>query len=232
MDAKRLTRVISAIGSSGQLDSATYMEQACAAGLTLLGMSGSGLTLMADQSQVGAVWASDTRAQQVEDLQFTLGEGPALDAFRLGTPALEPRLADPLVRWQFFGPAAVDLGVAAAFSFPLQIGFIRLGALNLFRDTAGFLSDDELADALVLADVVTQDIVDLQSEGGLGSSVAGYSGRQSRVHQATGMVAAQIDSDMAGALARIRAYAFANDTSIFLVAERIVSRHLRLEGAP
>ncbi|MEX2587439.1 MAG: ANTAR domain-containing protein [Actinomycetota bacterium] len=230
MDANRLSRIISAIGSSENLDSETYVAQVCRASLELLAMSGTGLTLMSDQTEVGAVWASDPEALRVEDLQLSLGEGPALDAFRWAAPALEPDLASASVRWPFFGPAAVGLGVAAVFSFPLQVGVIRLGALNLFRGTSGFLSREELADALVLADVVTQDIIDLQAEGGLHVTVAQSLGRRTHVHQATGIVAAQTGSDMAGALARIRAYAFANEISIFDVADQLIARRLKLDG--
>lgn len=230
MDANRLTRIIRAIGGSGDLDPESYMERVCSAGVELLNMSGTGLTLMTRNAELGAVSASDKGAQVIEDLQFTLGEGPALDAFRLGTPALEPNMADAPVRWPFFGPAALELGVLAVFSFPLQMGVIRLGCFDLFRDRPGFLTEDELADALLLADLVTEDIVDLQAEGGLRSTAADHLGRRARVYEATGMVAAQIDSDMASALARLRAHAFASEISIFEVAEQVIARSLRLSA--
>lgn len=36
----------------------------------------------------------------IEDLQYTLGEGPCVDAYRLDMAVLEPDLADPVVpRW-------------------------------------------------------------------------------------------------------------------------------------
>jgi hypothetical protein len=231
LDADRLARIIEAIGPSGEPDPATYPQRVCDAGVDLLGVSGAGLTLMT-KTQLGAVWASGDLAQAVEDLQFTLGEGPALDAYRLGAPALEPYLADASSRWPFFCPQAIDLGVRAVFSFPLQMGVIRLGALNLVRDGPGFLSSDELADALVLADVATQDIIDFQAQGATHWPLSDRLGQRARVHQATGMVAVQTSSDMASALACIRAYAFANETSIFEVADRVIARRLRLTVTP
>jgi hypothetical protein len=216
-----------AISLSGRPDAATYPQHVCAAGVELLGVSGAGLTLMA-KTQLGAVWASDKSSQAVEDLQFALGEGPALDAFHLGAPAIEPDLATAPARWPFFGPRALDLGVRAVFSFPLQMGVIRLGALNLFRGSPGLLSVDQLGDSLVLADVATGDIIDLQEEGAIRWSRSDRLGQRARVHQATGMVAVQIDSDMGAALARIRAYAFANELSIFEVADQVIDRRLRL----
>ena len=226
MDSDRLARINDAIGSRVGSDPVTYPQQVCAAAADLLGVSGAGLTLM-NKFELGAVWASDTATRRVEDLQFALGEGPALDAFSWGAPALEPSLAASS-RWPFFGPQALGLGVEAVFSLPLQVGVICLGAVNLSRDCPGFLSRDELADALVLADVVTGDLIDLQAQGMLNWAPSDHLGQRARVHQATGMVSVQIGADMTAALARIRAYAFANEISIFKVADMVLARTLRL----
>ena len=226
MDRDRLARIADAIGSRVGPDPETYPQQVCAAAADLLGVSGAGLTLMT-KSVLGAVWASDTVSRTVEDLQFALGEGPALDAFRWGAPALEPLLAGSS-RWPFFGPHVLALGVEAIFSLPLQVGVICLGTVNLLRDCPGFLSRDELADALVLADVVTGDLIDLQAQGMLHLAPSDYQGQRARVHQATGMVSVQIAADMTSALARIRAYAFSNEISIFAVADMVLARTLRL----
>jgi hypothetical protein len=226
MDRDRLARIVDAIGSRLGPDPATYPQRVCAAAADLLGMSGAGLTLMTE-SILAAVWASDAASRTVEDLQFALGEGPALDAFDGGAPALEPSLAASS-RWPFFGPQALALGVEAVFSLPLQVGVICLGTVNLFRDSPGFLSRDELADALVLADVVTGDLIDLQAQGMLQWAPSDHLGQRARVHQATGMVSVQIGADMISALARIRAYAFANEISIFRVADMVLDRTLRL----
>jgi hypothetical protein len=223
----RLARIVDAISLDGGSDPATYPQRVCTAGVELLGVSGAGLTLMT-RNGLGAVWASDGACLAAEDLQFALGEGPALDAFRSAAPALEPSLADAEARWPFFAPAALGLGFQAAFSFPLQMGVICLGGLNLFRDSPGFPSDGELADALVLADVVTEDLIDLQALGELRWGPSDHLGQRARVHQATGMVSVQIDSDMSTAMASIRAYAFANEISIFEVADQVLDRTLRL----
>jgi hypothetical protein len=227
VDSDRVARIVVAIGPGVESDPAPYPERVCAAGVELLGMSGAGLTLMT-RTGLGAVWASDEACRKVEDLQFALGEGPALDAFRFAVPALEPSLADATDRWPFFGPQALILGVEAVFSFPLQVGVICLGAVNLIRDRPGFPSSDELADALVLADVVTEDLIDLQAQGALHWGPSDHLAQRARVHQATGMVSVQIDTDMATALASIRAYAYSNDISIFDVADKVLARTLRL----
>ena len=231
MDLDRLARIVDAIGADADpgRDPATYPQRVCAAGVDLLRVTGVGLTLMGE-TQLGAVWASDAASLAVVNLQFALGEGPALDAFRFESPALEPSLASAPDRWPFFGPQALALGFGAVFSFPLQVGVVCLGAVNLFRHCPGFLSPEELADALVLTDVVTEDLLDLQDQGALHWAPSDHLGQRARVHQASGMVSVQIGSDMGTALARIRAHAFANEISVFEVADQVLSRTLRLNS--
>jgi hypothetical protein len=47
------------------------------------------------------------------------------------------------------------------------------------------------------------------------------------VHQASGMVAAQLGVSIGEALIRLRAYAFAHDRSLTAVADDVVARELR-----
>lgn len=54
-------------------------------------------------------------------------------------------------------------GVRAIFGFPRRVGAVRLGALNLYRDSPGDLTDDQHAFALVLADVAAEAILLLQA---------------------------------------------------------------------
>ena len=83
---------------------------------------------------------------------------------------LEPDLAHPgTPRWLAFSPPAVEAGVRAVFGFPLQVGAVRLGALNLYRDWSGRLSDDQHIGALVMAGVAAQAILVLQANARPGS---------------------------------------------------------------
>ena len=51
-----------------------------------LPVSGVGLALMTDDGPAGTVAVSDGGALQLEELQFTLGHGPCVDASRTGSP--------------------------------------------------------------------------------------------------------------------------------------------------
>ncbi len=100
----------------------------------------------------------------------------------------------------------------AIFGFPIGLGSARLGALNLYMDKAGPLTDDQHADALVMAEVAAQAVLAMQTEG-TGDVLAAQLEQGSNfhyvVHQASGMVSAQLEVSVAQALVRLRAHAFA-----------------------
>jgi len=199
-------------------------------------MTGAGIMLMTGDTQQGSVCSSNAVSALIEELQYTLGEGPCVDAHMQDRPVLESDLADPAVtRWFAFTPPAVAAGARAVFGFPLQVGGVRLGALNLYRDQPGPIDDDQYANALVLAGVAAQAVLAMQahaSPGALSSELEEGANFRFVVHQASGMVAAQLGVSVGEALARIRAYAFGNDVLLTDVAEAIVARELRINDRP
>ena len=113
--------------------------------------------LMSGDIPRGSLSSTDNVSQLIEELQYTLGEGPCVDAYRQDGVVVEPDLAEPVARrWPAFTPPALKAGVRAVFGFPLRVGMVRLGALNLYRDRPGLLNDGQHADALVVADVTAR----------------------------------------------------------------------------
>jgi len=228
--AAGLRVLLDAAGSAGR-DPARGL---CAVCVDVLPITGAGLSLITDSGHVGTVAASSPVTARVDELQFTLGEGPCVEAFQLGGPVLEPDLnAATAARWPGFAPAAIKAGVRAAFAFPLQVGAFRLGALNLFRDSEGSLTAEEIADALLLADAATRILLDLEAESATGEVPAELDDPamwQVEVHQATGMIMAQLNVRVDEAFVRLRAHAYATDRPLGEVARDVVARRLRLDG--
>ena len=164
--------------------------------------------LMGDTGQATSLGASDELAATLEELQFTLGEGPGFDAHASGMPSLAPRLGDPVShRWPTFAPAASDLGVGAAFGFPLRVGAIRLGALDLYRPRSGELSAEQARDAVMAAAVVTDAVLALHAGSRpdlLPQAIEPGQLLRAEVHQAAGMVSEQLGISVADALVRFR----------------------------
>ena len=107
-------------------------------------------------------------------------------------------------------------------------------ALNLCCDHAGPLSDDQHADALVMADIAAQVVLVLQADAPpeeLAAALRAGADFHYVVHQAAGMVAAQLEVSVREALVRLRAYAFGHDRSLTDVARDVVDRKLRFDAA-
>lgn len=209
----------------------TLPELLCAACLDALPVSGVGLALMTDTRHEGVVAATDGPARIMEGLQYTLGEGPCVDASREGRPVLQPDLAQTGPgRWPIFGPAMLDAGIAAIFALPLHVGAIRLGVLDLYGDTSGGLDDEQLAVALAFADAAVIVLLHLQNQvrpgDGLHPDLIDSSGWQSEIHQSTGFIAVQAAVGLAEALLILRARAFADNRPIVDVARDVLARKL------
>lgn len=179
-------------------------------------------------------WGTETVTVGLENQQFTLGEGPGIDAARAGVPVLVPDLAAAAARWPAFAPAAADLGVRAVFAFPLRIGVISVGTLLAQRTTSGPLVGGRLTDALALADAVTTMLLHRQSDEAdqadhLPPDWAQPVIYRAEVHQATGMISVQLGVSMAEALARLRAHAWSNGHILADVAADVVARRLRFD---
>ena len=203
----------------------------CRVSAEVTGMSGAGLMLLTGDVPSISLCTSDTVSARLAQLQFDLGEGPGIEASRLDRPVLEPDLADPETsRWPAFTGPALEAGARAVFGFPLQVGAVRLGALDLHRDSTGPLGVEQHADALAMADVAAQAVLFLQSEappGALAAELEVGADLHYVVHQAAGMVAAQLEITVGQALVRLRAHAFGNDRPLTEIARAVVERTLR-----
>jgi hypothetical protein len=206
----------------------------CEVSAEVTGMTGAGIMLMSGDAPRGSLCTTDAVSALIEQLQYALGEGPCVDAYQLQRPVLESDLADPTTpRWPAFSGPAIEGGVRAVFGFPLQLGSVRLGALNLYCDVPGSLTVEQQADALVMADVVSRAVLVLQANAPpreLAAELEATADFQYVVHQAAGMVAAQLDVTVGEALIRLRGYAFGNSRPIAEVARDVVARTLRFDA--
>ncbi|WP_318306581.1 GAF and ANTAR domain-containing protein [Amycolatopsis solani] len=196
-----------------------------------LGVEGAAITVRTASRVQDLAAASDDWTAALEELQYTVGEGPGVEAFETGGPVLVEDLRADHDRWPGLTDSALPSGVAAAFAFPMQAGAIRLGTLSLYRRQTGELSADELADALVLADLATTALL-TDSSGAEPASAEAHEGYYDDVNVATGMLATELRVSLEDALLRLRAHAFSNHLPLTEVARAIVLRQLRLDAPP
>ena len=135
----------------------------------VLPITAAGVTLISPDADPRYVAASDASALRFEELQTELGEGPCLAAYHTGEAVSVADLSDD-PRFPSFAPRALEAGLAAVFTFPLRSGNAQLGALDLYRDTAGPLDAAAMVAAQTLADVAAAYLLNAQARADLRES--------------------------------------------------------------
>ncbi len=222
MASRRVAEILRAAWAESP-DGSGLPASLTAACVRSLPVSGVGMALMTDEGPAGIIAATDGAAMELEELQFTLGEGPCVDASQTGRPVLQPDFPRTAPRrWPAFAGGALEAGVRALFAFPLRVGAIRVGVLDLYRDRVGPLSADDLTEALSFADAATLVLLNAQAGYPVLVPVPVLDDR-AEVHQATGVVSVQAGVGLAEALVLLRARAFADQRPIGDLARDVLA---------
>jgi len=208
------------------------LKRLCRAAVHNLGVMGVAVSLVSDAGSVGVVAGADERSVSIDELQFTLGEGPNHDAFALRRPVLTPDLQSREgQKWPGYSAAAQEVGVRAVFAFPLHIGAAAFGVLTVYVGRAGPLDYQQLTMALTFTEIATEVLLDEHSsteDGRLHLGLETVLNYHAEIYQAQGVVMVELGVSLADALVRMRANAFANNQSLAELAKGILSGHVDL----
>ena len=222
------------------------LARLCHAAVDDLRMSGAVVGLMTavggggEESGTIAAASSD-RARAVDELEFSLGEGPAREAFLSSRVILTPDLERAFDRWPGYVPAALDAGVRATFAFPLLVGAARFGVLHLHSAQTRSLSQQEIATSLLMTELATEVVLDalapvLEPPETHDVPLLGDADRRAQIYQAQGMVMVDLGIGLPEALARMRAQAFASGQDLADLAADILAGRAHVQpdtdGAP
>jgi hypothetical protein len=204
-------------------DAALPLEtRLCHAYLAIMGGRGAALTVAYTRPERVTLCTTDDIAARLEDLQDVLGEGPGPTAYASGE-IVAVDLCGETARWPLFTEAARKIpGTSALYAVPMRPwsdGVI--GVLTIHQDSIELPGREQaqfLANAIGAA-LVKDPPVESDLRKGPWSA-------RSQVHQATGMVVAQLRIGPEDALALLRAHAFSHDTTLAAVAEQVTSRQL------
>jgi GAF domain-containing protein len=124
-------------GKLGLLDLLTQV--ATFAARAIPGADGAGLTLIeADRSDT--IVKSEQFVHEVDDIQYSLGEGPCISAAATGRTMRSGSLGqDP--RWPRFGSRVASLGVHSVLSLPLLTPDGVVGAMNVYAHAPDAFDD-------------------------------------------------------------------------------------------
>jgi hypothetical protein len=220
-----LRKAVAAPGSS-------IAQQLCSLSLDSQ-IDGAAILLAGDGSPSGIAATSGPLGRDLAELELKLGEGPGHQALNTRVPVLaEQLLTGASEDWPVFASEARERTVGAVFAFPLCLGSLCVGVLEVCRFVHGKLSVSDLTDLSLLASLATSALLLMQAGLGDGETfdlLQSGDPAQLRVHQATGMVAQQTLLSLPDSLALMRAYAVTQDLSLWDVAERVVTRRIRMD---
>jgi GAF domain-containing protein len=193
----------------------------------LVGAAAVGLLLTDGNGRLQFMAGSDENVKLLELFQLQTHEGPCLDAYKTGQPAINVDLRQAGSRWPLFAPKATAAGFQSVHAFPLRLRSQIIGALNVFGSTEGGGFDDTdvpimqaLADVAAIAllqerAVRRGELLSEQLQGALNSRIV--------IEQAKGVVAQAHRISVDEAFLRLRTHARNTNSKLIDLAHLIVS---------
>ncbi|MEV0255356.1 ANTAR domain-containing protein [Streptomyces sp. NPDC050732] len=198
----------------------------------ILRVDGIAVSATTDSGLSELLWSTAGPSARLEDLQFTLGQGPGLDVTASVAPVLVPDLSSvPADRWPALLPEATALGIGAIFCFPLSLGSACLGTMTLQRGTPGPIADATMLDVSLVANALVALLLDggpRQTSFADADDASDF--YRAAVHQASGMISVQAGTSLAQALLLLRAHAYRHGRPVVEVAEDVVARRLSFQN--
>ena len=128
----------------------------CRPFLAVAPVTGASVSVLAGSSGQLTMCSSDATSALLDEMQFDLGEGPCWQALSTRLPVLAPRVrVEENTVWPIFAqtlrgdPRNSD--VQAIYAFPLVVGSLEIGAVDLYSTRQGDLTSSQVTNVLKLA---------------------------------------------------------------------------------
>ncbi|MEV6960541.1 GAF and ANTAR domain-containing protein [Streptomyces sp. NPDC051207] len=187
-----------------------------------LGMDGATLSLLTDTPSRQLLAASDDAALLLEEIQFTVLEGPCISAAHSGEPVAVHDLRQELSPWPLFGATMRERlpQVGSVYALPVFFGDYVLGTVDLLALRSQALSKEALEQASHVADAVAAALLPTREMIITGARAPAWEPQEIvRAHwfdtaRAVGALAARQGLTPEDALALMRAEAFRTGKSL------------------
>ena len=226
---KSLSRFSVVLPEHHALDAAALAELTKSV-TAVLGLGGSGVT-MAEEGQLHFVTAVTQDSKELELSQEEHQEGPCRDAYETGEVVRVTDVRQESARWPDYSATATRLGLAGVAGIPMRHADEIIGALNIYSREPRVWSDEDIAVAVVLADVATSYVLNaskLHDQKQLSEQLQGALESRVVIEQAKGITAQQKSVSVDEAYQLMRGHARNNHASLRVVAEAIVGVGLRV----
>ncbi|BCZ20932.1 transcriptional regulator [Mycobacterium senriense] len=155
-EARVLDAVVSLVDSLlddfDVVDLLTELTKQCT---ELLDVAAAGLLLADPLQQLRLLAATSKQARDLELFQVQADQGPCVECYLTGRPVSIADVSAEAGRWPHFASAAHDAGFLSVHATPMRAAGLVLGALGLFGDRPGALSDADLLVAQTLAHIAS-----------------------------------------------------------------------------
>jgi GAF domain-containing protein len=188
------------------------------------GKSWCGITLIRAGAPTTQAASSPVTAR-VDDIQYKIGDGPALTAIRTREMVVAGDLSAE-TRWSQWREAAFDDGISAVLSMPLDIDDHVIGALNLYAGEPHVFSPDIQLAAMLVAEhagLLLAAVLDRGRLTGLAADLSEALASGETVNRAIGIVMAQRGCRGEEALEVLRQASMTLHAPLHEVADRLVS---------
>ena len=198
----------------------------------LLEVSAAGLMLVDPRGQLRVMASSSERSRMLELMEIQNDEGPCLVCHATGVAVIVDDVAVDQERWPTFATQALGLGFRAAYALPMRLRDETIGALNLFHQDSGAVTQAALRVGQGLADIATIAILQrraLQRGFELNEQLQEALNSRIVIEQAKGVLAERLKSDMPTAFAVLRGYARRTNSRLSDVARAVVAGQLSMQ---
>jgi GAF domain-containing protein len=192
------------------------------------GAEGAGLTLLEENRSDTIVSTADFVAQ-IDDIQYSLGQGPCLSAVADQQIVLSGSLGGDR-RWPQFGSRVARLGVHSVVSLPLITDEGVVGAMNVYaHDKNAFTADAGRLGELfaVPAAIAVQNAQVLAQTKRLASQLQSALSSRGVIERAVGIMMSRSGGTEAEALDRLRTLSQHQHEKLPVVAQSIVQEAVR-----
>jgi GAF domain-containing protein len=215
----------------GDYDVLDLLHALVESSVDLLDAAAAGLLLADPHGQLQVVASTSERSQLVEILQLQAGSGPCVESYQTGTPVAVEDIRSLNGRWPEFQAAALSQGFRSVHAVPMRVHGKTIGAMGLFGEHPGALSQEDAAIGQALADVATISILQertLRESALVNEQLQRALNSRVLIEQAKGVIAYTAGVDMEEAFRRLRTFARANNQTLHDTASQVIGRTLNL----
>jgi GAF domain-containing protein len=195
----------------------------------VLGLAGSGVSLGRGED-LRFVTAVPDQVAPLERIQDDSGSGPCVAAYREERVIAIEDLRDHADHWPQFCAVAEKSGVSSVASIPMQLQGIKVGALTLYADGPRMWPKEDLAVAVVMADMATGYLINasvIHRQAELNAQLQEALDSRIAIEQAKGILANSHSISVDKAFHCMRQYARSHNLALHNVAEAVINRNLR-----